>query len=250
MNRPHLLEAQELSFRATGHLILDRVSLRLHAGEILTVIGPNGAGKTSLLRILIGLQAQSAGTVWRREGLRIGYMPQRLQLDATLPLSAGRFLRLADTREERVAAVAEEVGVSALLDTPLAAVSGGELQRVLLARALLRDPELLVLDEPVQGVDVAGQAELYALIRDVRERHRCAVLMVSHDLHVVMASTDTVLCLNRHVCCAGHPEAVSNDPAYLQLFGHRGASVMAVYTHRHDHDHDLHGDVVGTHRHG
>lgn len=250
MNPPHLLEAQALCFRAGGHLILDRVSLRLHAGEILTVIGPNGAGKTSLLRLLIGLQAPSSGRVVRREGLRIGYMPQRLQLDRTLPLSAGRFLRLAEPREERITAVAKELGVSALLASPLASVSGGELQRILLARALLREPELLVLDEPVQGVDIAGQAELYALIRDVRERHRCAVLMVSHDLHVVMASTDTVLCLNRHVCCAGHPEVVSNDPAYLQLFGQRGAAVMAVYTHHHDHDHDLHGDVVGPHRHG
>lgn len=250
MNRPHLLEAQALSFQAGGHLILDRVSLRLHDGEILTVIGPNGAGKTSLLRLLIGLQAPSSGSVVRREGLRIGYMPQRLQLDRTLPLSAGRFLQLAEPREARIREVAEELGICALLGAPLAAVSGGELQRILLARALLRDPELLVLDEPVQGVDVAGQAALYALIRDVRERHHCAVLMVSHDLHVVMASTDTVLCLNRHVCCAGHPEVVSNDPAYLQLFGHRGAAVMAVYTHHHDHDHDLHGDVVGPHHHG
>jgi zinc transport system ATP-binding protein len=176
-------------------------------------------------------------------------MPQKLQIDAALPLTAGRFLQVAERDMTRVRAVAFEVGVEALLKTPITAVSGGELQRLLLARALLRDPELLLLDEPVQGVDIAGQAELYALIREVRSRHRCAVLMISHDLHVVMASTDTVLCLNRHVCCAGRPEVVSNDPAYLQLFGRQAAEQIAVYTHHHDHAHDMHGNVIGEHHH-
>jgi zinc transport system ATP-binding protein len=201
------------------------------------------------LKILIGLAQPSSGSVWRREGLRVGYMPQKLQIDAALPLTAGRFLQVAERDMTRVRAVASEVGVEALLKTPITAVSGGELQRLLLARALLRDPELLLLDEPVQGVDIAGQAELYALIREVRSRHRCAVLMISHDLHVVMASTDTVLCLNRHVCCAGRPEVVSNDPAYLQLFGRQAAEQIAVYTHHHDHAHDMHGNVIGEHHH-
>jgi zinc transport system ATP-binding protein len=201
------------------------------------------------LKILIGLAQPSSGSVWRREGLRVGYMPQKLQIDAALPLTAGRFLQVAERDMTRVRAVAFEVGVEALLKTPITAVSGGELQRLLLARALLRDPELLLLDEPVQGVDIAGQAELYALIREVRSRHRCAVLMISHDLHVVMASTDTVLCLNRHVCCAGRPEVVSNDPAYLQLFGRQAAEQIAVYTHHHDHAHDMHGNVIGEHHH-
>jgi zinc transport system ATP-binding protein len=250
MNRPFLLEARAISFRAGDQLILDRVSLRLHEEEILTLIGPNGAGKTTLLKLLIGLATPSSGSVWRREALRVGYMPQKLQVDAALPLSAGRFLQIAERDMSRVREVAAEVGVERLLNTPLAGVSGGELQRLLLARALLRSPELLLLDEPVQGVDVAGQAELYALIREVRSRHRCAVLMISHDLHVVMASTDTVLCLNRHVCCAGRPEVVSHDPAYLQLFGRHAAEQMAVYTHHHDHAHDLQGNVIGEHRHG
>jgi zinc transport system ATP-binding protein len=249
MSRPFLLEARDVSFRAGSHLILEHVSLRLHEEEILTLIGPNGAGKTSLLKILIGLAQPSSGSVWRREGLRVGYMPQKLQIDAALPLTAGRFLQVAERDMTRVRAVAFEVGVEALLKTPITAVSGGELQRLLLARALLRDPELLLLDEPVQGVDIAGQAELYALIREVRSRHRCAVLMISHDLHVVMASTDTVLCLNRHVCCAGRPEVVSNDPAYLQLFGRQAAEQIAVYTHHHDHAHDMHGNVIGEHHH-
>ena len=249
MSAAFLLEARDVSFRAGTQTILEHVSLRLHENEILTLIGPNGAGKTTLLRLLIGLERPSTGTVWRREGLRLGYMPQTLQIDAALPLSAGRFLQVAERDMNRVRAVAGEVGVTRLLQTPLASVSGGELQRLLLARALLRDPELLLLDEPVQGVDIAGQAELYALIREVRERHRCAVLMISHDLHVVMASTDTVLCLNRHVCCAGRPEVVSHDPAYLQLFGRQAAEQIAVYTHHHDHAHDLHGNVIGEHHH-
>ena len=250
MSAPHLLEARELGYRAGGHAILEHISLRLHAGEILTVIGPNGAGKTTLLKLLIGLLVPSSGSVWREPGLRVGYMPQRLAIDPALPLSVERFLQLAERNPARIAEIAAEVGIERLLRTPLAAISGGEFQRALLARALLREPELLVLDEPVQGVDMGGQAELYTLIKDVRAQHRCAVLMISHDLHLVMAATDTVLCLNRHVCCAGRPEVVSNHPAYLQLFG--SAAEIAVYTHHHDHAHDLHGDVVGDaeHRHG
>ena len=243
-NPEFVLEARAISFQIGPDLVLENISLRLHDGEILTVIGPNGAGKTTLLRLLTGLASPSAGTIWRRPGLRMGYMPQKLQIDPALPLSVERFLRIAERNPQRLAAVAAEVGVSALLGTPLAGVSGGEFQRVLLARALLRDPQLLVLDEPVQGVDVNGQAELYALIDAVRHRHRCAVLMISHDLHLVMAATDTVLCLNRHVCCAGKPEVVSTHPAFLQLFGKQVSSEIAVYTHHHDHEHDMRGQIV------
>jgi zinc transport system ATP-binding protein len=250
MNADRLLEARDLGFRIDAQSILEHISIAIHEGEILTVIGPNGAGKTTLLRLLIGLATPSSGSVWRREDLRIGYMPQKLFIDPALPLSVGRFLQIAERRPARIAEVAAEVGIQARLETPLARISGGEFQRALLARALLRDPQLLVLDEPVQGVDVNGQASLYALIKEVREHHRCAVLMISHDLHLVMAATDTVLCLNRHVCCAGQPAAVSNHPAYLQLFGRQAAAEIAVYTHHHDHDHDLHGDVVDGHEHG
>jgi len=247
MNAAYLIEASELAYHVDEQVILENVSLQLHEGEILTVIGPNGAGKTTLLRLLIGLLEPSSGRVTRRRGLRIGYMPQRLPIDPSLPLSVARFLQMADRHPDRIARIAAETGIAGLLRKPVAAVSGGEFQRVLLARALLRNPELLVLDEPVQGVDLAGQAELYALIKDVRTRHGCAILMISHDLHLVMAATDTVLCLNRHVCCAGHPDAVGNDPAFRQLFGARGAAEIAVYTHHHDHSHDLHGDVVDRH---
>jgi zinc transport system ATP-binding protein len=227
-----------------GQAVLQDVQLSVEPGQIVTLIGPNGAGKTTLVRAVLGLLKPESGSVWRKPRLRIGYMPQKLHVDATLPLSVLRFLRLVPgvDRASAQAALAE-VGAGQVLDSPLQGISGGELQRVLLARALLRKPELLVLDEPVQGVDVAGQAELYRLITRLRDRHGCGVLMVSHDLHLVMSTTDQVVCLNRHVCCSGHPEQVSFDPAFVELFG-QDAKSLAVYHHHHDHEHDLHGAVV------
>ncbi|MGE8505009.1 MAG: zinc ABC transporter ATP-binding protein ZnuC [Pseudomonas sp.] len=236
------LDGVAVSFN--GQAVLDDVQLSVQPGEIVTLIGPNGAGKTTLVRVVLGLLQPERGNVRRAPRLRIGYMPQKLHVDATLPLSVLRFLRLVPgvDRKRALAALAE-VGAEQVIDSPLQSISGGEMQRVLLARALLREPQLLVLDEPVQGVDVAGQAELYRLISRLRERHGCGVLMVSHDLHLVMSATDQVVCLNRHVCCSGHPEQVSGDPAFIELFGHDAKS-LAVYHHHHDHDHDLHGGVV------
>ena len=230
-----------------GNPVLDAVELELKPGEIVTLIGPNGAGKTTLVRVVLGLLAPHRGTVWRRERLRIGYMPQKLNVEPTLPLTVLRFLRLVPgVDRERALAALGEVGAAQVLDSPLQKISGGELQRVLLARALLRQPELLVLDEPVQGVDVAGQAELYRLIGRLRQRYGCGVLMVSHDLHLVMSATDRVVCLNRHVCCSGHPDQVSGDPAFRALFGNDARS-LAIYHHQHDHQHYLHGSVVLRH---
>ncbi|MVW74196.1 zinc ABC transporter ATP-binding protein ZnuC [Pseudomonas xionganensis] len=227
-----------------GQAVLQDVQLSVKPGEIVTLIGPNGAGKTTLVRAVLGLLKPDSGSVWRKPRLRIGYMPQKLHVDATLPLSVLRFLRLVPgVRREQALAALAEVGAEQVIDSPLQSISGGELQRVLLARALLREPELLVLDEPVQGVDVAGQAELYRLITQLRDRHGCGVLMVSHDLHLVMSTTDQVVCLNRHVCCSGHPEQVSGDPAFVELFG-QDAKSLAIYHHHHDHEHDLHGAVV------
>lgn len=236
------LDGVAVSFN--GQPVLDNVQLSVQPGEIVTLIGPNGAGKTTLVRVVLGLLQPERGNVRRAPRLRIGYMPQKLHVDATLPLSVLRFLRLVPgvDRKRALAALAE-VGAEQVIDSPLQSISGGEMQRVLLARALLREPQLLVLDEPVQGVDVAGQAELYRLISRLRERHGCGVLMVSHDLHLVMSATDQVVCLNRHVCCSGHPEQVSGDPAFIELFG-QDAKSLAVYHHHHDHDHDLHGGVV------
>jgi zinc transport system ATP-binding protein len=216
---------------------LHDVSLAVLPGEIVTVIGPNGAGKTTLLRVVLGLQRPDAGRVHRRSGLRVGYVPQRFAIDESLPLTVRRFLALVPAAEPQIAAALGEVGAAHTLALPVQTLSGGELQRVLLARALLRRPELLVLDEPAQGVDITGQAELFALIRRIRDSTGCGVLLVSHDLHLVMAATDRVICLNHHVCCSGHPEAVSRDPAYRALFG-AAIDGFALYAHRHDHHHD------------
>ncbi len=234
-----LVRARGIGKDIQGRVILDRVDLGVAEREIVTVIGPNGAGKSTLLRVLLGLMPADRGERWVRPGIRIGYMPQKLPVDDTLPLSVRRFLLLGRSATERELRTAlDEVGAPQVLDAPIQSVSGGEFQRVLLARALLRDPALLVLDEPVQGVDIAGQEELFKLIVEIRDRRGCGVLMVSHDLHLVMAATDTVVCLNHHVCCTGHPESVRLDPAYLALFGATRTGALAVYTHHHDHVHD------------
>jgi len=214
--------------------ILDNVHLRLIPEQILTLIGPNGAGKTTLVKVVLGLLAPDNGTVERAPVLRIGYMPQRLNIDPTLPLRVKRFLQLAEPDPQRCALALAETGIPHLLEHPVQSLSGGETQRMLLARALLRQPNLLVLDEPVQGVDVVGQEALYQLIHQLRTRLGCAILMVSHDLHLVMAATDQVVCLNRHICCQGSPQQVSVNPAFVELFGAR----TALYAHHHDHVHD------------
>ncbi|POP76081.1 zinc ABC transporter ATP-binding protein ZnuC [Pseudomonas syringae] len=251
-----LIRLDKVAVTLSGQNVLDDIQLSVKPGEIVTLIGPNGAGKTTLVRAVLGLLKPDSGSVWRKPKLRVGYMPQKLHVDQTLPLSVLRFLRLVPGVDRTAAASAlEEVGAGKVIDSPIQGISGGEMQRVLLARALLRKPELLVLDEPVQGVDVAGQAELYSLITRLRDRHQCGVLMVSHDLHLVMSTTDQVVCLNRHVCCSGHPEQVSHDPAFVELFGNNAQS-LAIYHHHHDHAHDLHGAVVNdaatshTHVHG
>ncbi len=232
-----------LSFGATE--VLSDAGFTVRRGEVVTLIGPNGAGKTPLIRVLLGLLRPDAGTVWRRPGLSIGYVPQSLSFDPVLPLSVQRFLALPrrpppGSIEQALA----EVGAGHTLDLPLQTLSGGETRRVLLARALLGEPDLLVLDEPVQGVDLTGQAELYGLIGRIRHERGLGVLLVSHDLHLVMAATDEVICLNHHVCCAGRPEMVSRHPEYIALFGPGIAESFAVYAHAHDHEHDAAGRVI------
>ncbi len=242
-----LVWTENLSVRLGGRVVLSGVTMAVHPGEVVTLIGPNGAGKTTLARAVLGLIRPSDGRVQRRPGLRVGYMPQRLTVDATLPLTVRRFLALwRPVTPERITEALEEAGVTRLADAAVQTLSGGEMQRVLLARALLGDPQLLVLDEPDQAVDVHGQAELFARIEQVRRRHRCGVLLVSHDLHTVMARTDRVICLNGHVCCHGRPEDVSRHPEYHALFG-RHAAELAVYLHHHDHAHDPDRGVVSGH---
>jgi zinc transport system ATP-binding protein len=222
--------------------VLQDVSLTLEIGKVLTIIGPNGAGKSSLLKVLLGLQKADSGEVSLRDGLRIGYVPQSISIDNNLPLSVRRFVALGG--KGSVSEVLAMLKIEHLSDTAIQSISGGEFQRVLLARALLRKPDLLVLDEPAQGVDVMGQGELYEKISTLRNQYGFGVIMVSHDLHLVMAKTDQVICLNQHICCHGVPADVSRHPEYQRLFGDMSNSGLAVYTHHHDHTHDLHGNVV------
>jgi zinc transport system ATP-binding protein len=236
-----LVSARGLAVTRNGRDLLVDVSLDIRDGEILTLIGPNGAGKTTLVRVLLGLERPDRGEARRRRGLRIGYVPQRFDVDAVIPMTVERFLMLGNDAPQRVAAMLSKVDAASTRHQQMSELSGGELQRVILARALLRDPNLLVLDEPVQGVDYTGEADLYNLIARLRDENRFGVLLVSHDLHIVMAKSDRVICLNRHVCCSGVPEAVAQHPSYLRLFG-ADARAFAVYRHRHDHSHDITGE--------
>ncbi len=235
-----LIETRDLTVRLGGDTVLKDVSLAIAPGEIVTVVGPNGSGKTTLLRALIGAVGAAGGTVTRTPGLRIGYVPQRLHIDATLPLTVTRFLNLPRRvpRAEADAALAR-AGAGGLGGRQMSDLSGGQFQRVLLARALLERPELLILDEATAGLDQPGQAAFYRRIEEVRQEMGCAVLMVSHELHVVMSASDRVICLNRHVCCEGRPDAVASAPEYRALFGTGTQGALALYRHEHDHTHDL-----------
>lgn len=215
------------------------VDFEVEPGEIVTLIGPNGSGKSSLVRALLGVVRPKAGQVTRRPGLRIGYVPQKLAVDARMPLTVARFLSLPDRRRpDEIAVMLARVGVSGLERRQITALSGGQLQRVLLARALLSDPQLLILDEATQGLDQPGTAAFYELIEQVRRETGAAILMVSHDLHVVMSASDRVICLNGHICCQGQPRVVTAAPEYRALFGLGTHGTMALYRHKHDHDHD------------
>ena len=240
-----LIDLSQITFEIKGRKILDRVSLQVNRGEILTLIGPNGAGKSTLVEVALGLQQPTSGHVTRKPNMRVGYVPQRLDIDPVMPLPVHRLMSLTQkAKKSEILEALKEVRADHLYNASVTDLSGGELQRVALARAMLRRPDLLVLDEPTQGVDYVGESEIYQLIADLRDRHQCGVVLISHDIHIVMAATDRVVCLNNHVCCAGHPETVSQNPEYVALFGNRGAANIGIYTHHHDHDHDIDGSVV------
>jgi zinc transport system ATP-binding protein len=239
-----LVSARGLALSRGGRAILTGIDIDISAREIVTVIGPNGAGKTTLVRALLGLEPVDGGTIRRKPGLTIGYAPQRFDVDRAIPLTVARFVSLGQqTTIEPIVRVLGEVGAGALAGRQLSQLSGGELQRVVLARALIRSPDLLVLDEPVRGVDYAGEAELYTLISRLRAERGFGVLLVSHDLHVVMAQSDRVVCINRHVCCSGVPQSVAQHPEYARLFGPQAARAFGLYHHHHDHSHDLAGET-------
>jgi zinc transport system ATP-binding protein len=233
-----LVSAQRVGFNRQGKQILRDTNLEVMPKEIVTLIGPNGAGKSTLIKILLGLLKPDQGQVLQAPSIRIGYMPQKLSLEASIPISVLRFLKLAGGEASSLQHCIHLTGIDGLQQRSMQSLSGGELQRVFLARAIFRQPHLLVLDEPVQGVDVSGQSSLYRLISQIRDDLGCGVLMVSHDLHLVMARTDRVICLNQHVCCEGHPDSVSAHPEFLRLFGESTEAEVAIYTHEHDHQHD------------
>lgn len=221
-----------------GRWLVRGVSLSLAAGEIVTLIGPNGSGKSTTVKMALGLHSPSEGAVTRQEGLIVSYVPQKISIDWTLPLSAERFMQLtAPLKQGAIREAMEETGVYHLRQAEVRHLSGGEFQRLMLARAIARKPQLLVLDEPVQGVDFAGEIALYDLIKSARDKLNCGVLLISHDLHMVMAATDRVLCLNGHVCCSGTPTNVASSDAYRSLFGARAEGSLAFYAHQHDHTH-------------
>ncbi len=238
-----LISARRLAVSRGGRAILADIDIDIAPREIVTLIGPNGAGKTTLVRALLGLEPLDRGTIQRKSGLVVGYAPQRFDIDHAIPLTVARFISLGrKAPPDEIARVLSDVGAGALPERQLSELSGGELQRVVLARSLIRSPDLLVLDEPARGVDYAGEAELYTLIGKLRTERGFGVLLVSHDLHVVMAQSDRVICINRHVCCSGVPHSVAQHPEYARLFGPQAARAFGLYHHHHDHSHDLTGE--------
>ena len=234
-----LIATEKISVSYGANTVLRDVSLTVEPGEIVTIVGPNGSGKTTLLRLLIGAASPSSGRVTHKPGLRIGYVPQKLHIDPTLPITVERFLRLpGGTTRDACTAALERAGVPGLSQRQMSALSGGQFQRVLLAGALINAPDLLLLDEATQGLDQPGSAAFYLQIEEVRQKTGCAILMISHELHVVMAASDRVICLNGHGCCEGTPELVSAAPEYRALFGTGTGGALALYRHEHDHTHD------------
>lgn len=244
--RETLITLARAGVRSGGRVLVEGVDLTISRGEIVTLIGPNGSGKSTTAKMVTGVLKPSMGSVNRKPGLTVGYVPQKLAIDWTLPLTVERLMTLTGRHgPAEISAALEAVGATRLRKAAVQELSGGEFQRVLFARAMIRKPDLLVLDEPVQGVDFSGEVALYELIRQIRDTTQAGILMISHDLHVVMAETDTVICLNGHVCCRGTPNAVKTSPEYLRLFGDRAGSALALYEHHHDHEHHEDGCVVG-----
>jgi len=234
-----LIRAHDISVHHGDFPALEHVSFAIEASEIVTVVGPNGSGKSTLLRTILGVFEPSKGRIEKKAGLTIGYVPQKLAQDSGLPLTVRGFLSLPKrVSDAQAKAALEETGANGLEQRQISQLSGGQMQRVLLARAILNEPDILILDEPTQGLDQPGAADFYALIEKVRNNHGCAVLLVSHDLHVVMSASDRVLCLNGHICCEGTPTVVRDAPEYRALFGHGTQGTLALYQHEHDHSHD------------
>jgi len=251
MSQKELIRLTKAGYQSTDHWLVRDVSLTVNQGEIVTLIGPNGSGKSTTAKMALGILKPTSGEAFRARGLKVSYVPQKLMIDWTLPLDVDHFFRLTSKPSIQAQHRAiEATGIGHLLNQELRSLSGGEFQRVLIARAIAREPDLLVLDEPVQGVDFSGENELYQLIGTIRDDLHCGILMISHDLHVVMAKTDQVICLNGHVCCSGTPVSVSQTDEFQALFGLRGHADIALYQHHHDHQHTADGSIAHEHHAG
>ena len=231
----HLIDIENLDLELSGKVILHDINMSIAQSEFISLIGPNGAGKTSLLKVIIGQISPTRGSIRKAGGLKIGYVPQKINLNPTLPLSVKGFMGLFNGDQNAIFHSLEQVSARKLAESDMSSLSGGELQRVLIARALMNPLDLLILDEPLQWVDFVGQKQLYQLLFHTSARSGCSVIMVSHDLNFVLKGSSRVICLNRHICCAGKPDEVAIDPSYAKLFGIDPG--FATYTHQHDHDH-------------
>jgi zinc transport system ATP-binding protein len=234
-----LISLNSVTIGYGNKVVLRDVDLTVKRGEIITIVGPNGSGKTSMMRALIGALVPTTGSVVRPKAMRVGYVPQKLNIDLSFPITVRRFMSVPKRASaEQVSEAASLVGIEGFLDQQIATLSGGQFQRALLARAIIGTPDLLLLDEPTQGLDQNGAARFYQLITELKAKLDCAIVLVSHDLHVVMSASDRVICLNGHICCEGAPNVVSSAPEYRALFGTGTQGALALYQHQHDHVHD------------
>lgn len=246
----NLISVLNVGYQSGGRTILKDISFTLKRGEITTIIGPNGAGKSTLVGVISGLIDGYSGEVKRHQKLKIGYLPQKIYLNTLMPMTVQGFLALPKKQSQQAILQAlKDTGVEYLVSRSIHDLSAGELQRVLLARTTLGEPDLLILDEPTAGVDITGEADMYGLIGELKNKLNCAVLLISHELHLVMSQTDQVLCLNKHMCCSGQPELVQQHPEFLALFGKQVSDALAVYRHQHNHEHDLAGCTHEKHKH-
>ena len=238
-----LVKLENASVEKNKKILVKNISFEVKQGEIVTLIGPNGSGKTTTAKMALGINENFEGNVQRYTS-QIGYVPQKVVIDWTLPIRVNDFMQLTSKiNPEEINEALDFTGVDHLKNKNLNELSGGEFQRILIARAIAKKPELLVLDEPAQGVDFKGEISLYELIRSISKKTNCGILLISHDLHVVMSATDYVVCLNGHICCSGTPKKVANSDQYRELFGDRASTMLSIYEHNHDHSHSTDGTI-------
>ncbi|MDE2673840.1 MAG: metal ABC transporter ATP-binding protein [Paracoccaceae bacterium] len=235
-----LVKFDGVGFSYQDKLVVHDISFTVEPGIFLTIVGPNGSGKTTILKLIIGAYNPTKGAIVRDADLRVGYVPQKLNVNDTIPIDVNCFLNLGRKfPNKKIRSIAEETGIAHLMRTPLLSLSGGQTQRVLYARALLAEPNLLIMDEATQGMDAEGEERFYRLVNDYRDRTNCAIIMVSHEMHVVSSFSNWVICLNGHICCQGEPSLIFEDEKFVELFGRFPQNELAYYPHKHDHSHDV-----------